>query len=104
MKIAINFPNVQHYFYNPNNIIAADNLQRLRKVLEENGIEKEDINEVATIVKLEKPDIESRQLGERANNWILKVFGKVIHGVGRINPDLTIYSLATFIKQYYNLY
>jgi len=103
MKILNNFPKVPRYFYT-SDTIPANSLQKLRRVLEENGVEKEDINEVITIVQVEKPDPESRQLGERANNWILKVFGKVIHGVGRINRDLTVYSLATFIKQYYNLY
>ena len=105
MKILNNFPGVQHYFYSSSdNTITSDKFQRLRKVLEENGVDKEDINELTSILKSEKPNVENMQLGEKANNWLLNVFAKSINGVGKINRNLSIHSIATIIKQYYNIY
>jgi hypothetical protein len=99
-----NLLNLQHYFKSSDSIVTTKgNLSRLRKTLEENRVDKEDIHELISIVKSEEPDVENRQLGERANDWILKVFGKAVNGVGKINRGLRANSLATLIKEYYGI-
>lgn len=86
-----------------NSKIPQENLLRLQKVLENHGIEKKDIQGLLAIVKSEMPDVESRQLGEKVNDWILTIFGKIVNGEGRIDRTLTANFIATLIKQYYGI-
>lgn len=95
----------QNYFRRSLDLqINKGDVNKLYKVLEMHCVEKKDIIELIAILKSEKPDYENRQLGENANDWILKVFGKVINCVGKINTSLTANSLAVFVKQYYGIW
>lgn len=104
MKFSNSLANSKNYFFNSTDIaINKGDINKLAKAMKMHCLEREDIHELMTIVKSEEPDFENKQLGERANDWILKVFGKVINCEGKINPDLTANSLAVFIKKYYGI-
>ncbi len=104
MKISNILVNPRNHLYrSTNTVITEGNIYQLHKALEENCVEKKDIQELIAIVKSEKPDFENWQLAEKANDWILKVFGKIVNCEGRINRTLTANSLATIVKRYYGI-
>lgn len=79
------------------------NIHALNKAMDKQGVDKEDIRELDFIVRSEIPDFENLRLGETANNWILKVFGKVLNDVGKIRRNVSAHLLASTIKQYYGI-
>ncbi|RYG52078.1 MAG: hypothetical protein EOO01_07265 [Chitinophagaceae bacterium] len=83
--------------------INKGDLKSLNETLKGYGVEDSDITELNHIVTTEMPDIENGRLGERTNGWIVRVFGKMLNGVGKISTSLTANLLATFIKEYYGM-
>ena len=83
--------------------ISKGDITKLNKALEEQGVEHADIVELNDIIKTETPDFENKRLGEKANNWVLKTFGKALNGLGKIATSASGNLLATFIKQYYGI-
>lgn len=74
---------------------------KLQKSLEEHGIDEEDIKELKTIVDAEKP--EGATLGNKSIDWIMKVSGKALKGIGKIATGVSSNLLATWIKGYYHI-
>jgi hypothetical protein len=66
----------------------------------EHGVSESDINELKTIL-LEKPDRENRKLGPRVNEWIGKMFGKVLNGETKVSPTLAGSFFTDWIWKYY---
>lgn len=81
--------------------ITKGDFEKLSFEFQEQGIEKEDIEELAEILKNEYPN--SNILGERSQNWILKIVGKSLNGVGKIATGISSNILATMIKNYYGI-
>lgn len=77
--------------------------ERLVRELKAQGIDNEDIQEIAEIVSEEKPDEENARLGEKANGWISKIFNKSLNGIGKIVTGLSANLLATLVRQYYGM-
>lgn len=83
-------------------VVTKGDIEKLNSELEKQGIEKDDIEELAEIVQNEQP-IEGNKLGEKSTNWILKVIGKSLNGVGKIATGISSNILATMIKGYYGI-
>jgi hypothetical protein len=83
--------------------INKGDFQKLNDLLSQQGIEQEDINELKTIVETEQPDTDKKNLGPRANNWILSIMGKVLNGFGKISTAITANLIAAYIKGYYGM-
>jgi hypothetical protein len=71
----------------------------LQKALQHQGVDDADIDELKTIVEIEKP--ENAKLGNKTVNWILKVAGKALQGIGKIATGVSSNLLATLIKNYH---
>jgi hypothetical protein len=88
--------------FNFKGIITKNDIEKLSSELQKQGIEKEDIEELTEIVQSENPN-ENNMLGERSTNWILKIIGKSLNGVGKIATGISANILATMIKGYYGI-
>ncbi|MFZ4672644.1 MAG: hypothetical protein ACOYLT_11610 [Flavobacterium sp.] len=87
-----------------NNVsLYRGDILRLQSEFEKHGIDKEDIQEISTIVADEQPNIEQNRLGEKSNGWISKIINKSLNGVGKIATGISVNTLATLIKQYYGM-
>lgn len=73
----------------------------LRNALKGYGVEESDIKELKTIV--DNDSAEGDKIGSKTLDWILKVSGKAIQGVGKIAIGVTSALLATLIKGYIGL-
>lgn len=83
-------------------VVNKGDLEKLSSELQKQGIEKEDIDELTEIVQNEQPT-EENKLGEKSNNWIMKILGKSLNGVGKIATGISANILATMIKGYYGI-
>jgi hypothetical protein len=73
----------------------------LRKTLLHHGIDESEVNDLRAIVDNEKPD--GDKVGPKALDWILKVSGKAIQGVGKIATGVSSALLASLIKGYFGI-
>lgn len=92
-----------HNVTNPTQIKKND-LDALEKLLSNNNVSSEDINELKEIVQSEQPDIENKRLGTKANNWISKMISKSLDGTWAIGIGAAGKLLADAIKYYYGLF
>jgi len=83
--------------------ISKGDIQSLKDQLLKYGIEEADVQELTEIVQAEQPNTENNTLGEKSNNWILKIAGKALSGVGKIATGISSNILATLLKQYYGM-
>jgi hypothetical protein len=83
--------------------ISKGDIQSLKDQLLKYGIEEADAQELTEIVQSEQPSVGNNTLGEKSNNWILKIIGKSLSGVGKIAVGISSNILATLIKQYYGM-
>jgi hypothetical protein len=84
------------------NSIQKGSLESIRKELAQQGIDSDDINNLAEILQSESPN-EDKTLGENAMNWILNISKKALNGVGKIANGVSSSLLATLIKRYYGI-
>ena len=80
-----------------------DNSKVLNETLLKYGIEQTDINELLTVLKMEKPNENSKQLGDYAQTWISKIIKKAKEGIGNISMGITASILAQCIMKYYGI-
>ncbi|GAA4456501.1 hypothetical protein [Rurimicrobium arvi] len=92
----------QANIYSTNNV-SKNNLDTLKNQLTKYGIDDDDIQELAEIVQAETPNSKTNTLGEKSNNWILKIIGKSLSGAGKIAIGISSNILAAVIRQYYGL-
>lgn len=83
--------------------VSKGNLDSLKHELSKHGIEEEDIQELSEILQTEAPNTVNNTLGEKSNNWILKIAGKGLSGAGKIATGISSNILATLIRQYYGI-
>lgn len=83
--------------------VKKGNLDTLKHQLTKYGIDDDDIEELAEIVQSEIPNSENNTLGEKSNNWILKIAGKALSGAGKIAIGISSNILANAIRQYYGI-
>ena len=83
-------------------VVTKGDIEKLNSELQKQGIEKEDIEELQEIVQNEQL-VEGNKLGENSTNWILKIIGKSLNGVGKIATGISSNILATMIKGYYGI-
>ena len=83
-------------------IVTKGDFEKLNSELQKQGIENEDINELKEIIQNETLIAEDK-LGEQSTNWILKIIGKSLNGVGKIATGISSNILATMIKGYYGI-
>lgn len=84
-------------------VIQKGDIATLKKKLLNDGIDSEDVKEIEEVLQNEKPDYENKRLGARAIEWIKKVSGKALQGVGKIATSVSSSVLAEYLKQYYGL-
>ncbi len=83
--------------------ITKGDLEGLKKMLTDNGVESGDIVELAEIIDTEKPDENNGVFGRSINNWIQKMIGKTLDGTWQITTGAAGSLLAEGIKAYYGM-
>lgn len=83
--------------------ISKGNKDQLTKKFQELGIDTADIEEINQIVEEEADSQDSKKLGNKTIDWITKVSGKVLKGVGSIAKEVTSSMLAQFLMQYFGI-
>jgi hypothetical protein len=83
--------------------IAKGDKEQLNKKLANLGIDKADIQEINEIVDEEATSCADNQLGNKAIDWILKVSGKALKGIGSIAKEVTSAMLAHLLMQYFGI-
>ncbi len=83
--------------------ITERNIDDLRRVLNENGVEKNDITELIEIIDSEKPRISENKPGEKVAKWMKKMVGKSIDGSWQIGIGAAGELLAQIISKYYGM-
>jgi len=84
--------------------ISKGNREQLSKKLEELKIDEEDIKEINQIIdKEEAAIIKNNNLGDSTIEWITKVTGKALKGVGSIAKEVTSSLLANLLLQYFGI-
>ncbi|MBE9468620.1 MAG: hypothetical protein IMY72_09940 [Bacteroidetes bacterium] len=86
-----------------NNVhIEKSNFDNLRKALQENFVQEEEINELKKIIE-EQPDFEKKLFGPKVNNWIQKMTNKALNGTWQVGIGVAGSILAELLKQYYGM-
>lgn len=83
--------------------ISKGNKEQLTKKFQELGIDTADIEEINQIVDEEADSEESKKLGNKTVDWITKVSGKALKGIGSIAKEVTSSMLAQFLMQYFGI-
>jgi hypothetical protein len=83
--------------------VNKGDMDSLNNALSEKGVDQEDIKELNEIVTTEKPDPDKNILGQRAIEWIQKITGKALSGIGKIAVHVSSDLLAAYLKQYYGM-
>jgi hypothetical protein len=81
----------------------VNNTKVLNETLIRYGIEQKDVNELLTILKMERPDENHAQPGDYAQTWINKIVKKAKDGIGNISLGITASMLAQCIMKYYEI-
>lgn len=74
---------------------------KLKDTLLMAGIDQSDVNELQPII--EEENLENNKLGHKTLDWILKISGKALQGVGKIATGVSSNLLATWIKSFYGM-
>lgn len=83
--------------------ISKGNKEQLIKKLRELGIDNTDVEEINQIVDEEADSQESKKLGNKTIDWITKVSGKALKGVGSIAKEVSSSMLAQLLMQYFGI-
>lgn len=83
--------------------ISKGNVEQLTNELKKLGIDSDDIEEIHQIVEEEADSFETKSLGEKTIDWVTKVSGKALKGVGSIAKGATSSVLADLVKQYFGI-
>jgi hypothetical protein len=79
--------------------ITKGSFKSLAKVLKENGVSKADIQELQTVIEIEKPV--NQQFGAGVKKWISKMLNKAVEGSWEISLGAAGSLLADAIATYY---
>lgn len=82
-------------------VVAVGDVESLKRTLEKHGVSKEDVDEIADVVRAEKP--EGKTLGRRALAWIGKMSGKAVAGVWSGGITVGTEVLTKALLAYYGL-
>jgi hypothetical protein len=82
--------------------IEKSNFEDLKKALQENHVEDEEINELKKIIN-EKPDYERKLFGPKVNNWIQKMTNKALNGTWQVGIGASGSILVELVKKYYGM-
>ena len=81
--------------------ISKGNKEQLNNKLQELGIDTADIEKLNEIIEEEKlPSLQNKKLGNKSIDWITKVSGKALKGVGSIAKNVTSSLLANILMQF----
>jgi hypothetical protein len=83
--------------------ITKGSIDDLHESLRSLGIDEHDIMEIIEIVQSELPNQEKKRLGNKAIDWISKITGKALKGMGSIASNISSDILSNIITQYYGL-
>lgn len=83
--------------------ITKNNKEELQKHLVDNGVSKEETEELFKIIDSEQPNNDTKTFGEKVNNWTSKMLGKVLDGSWNIGIGTAGTVLTEAIKKYYGL-
>ena len=92
-----------HNTFNVNTNITKGDTKSLIKALEEINVPKDDIVEIIEIVTEDKPNIETKTLGEKTQSWISKMLKKTLDGSWQIATGAAGGLLAELFKNYFGL-
>jgi hypothetical protein len=80
--------------------INQGDLKALEKCLTEQGVEKDDVEDLKTAIKSE-PDLAGESFGPKVSSWIGKMISKTVDGTWKIGTTVAANLLTTVIKSYY---
>lgn len=80
-----------------------NNASVLKDSLLQYGIEQADIDELLSILEIEKLQKDAKQPGDYAQTWINKILKKAKEGTGNISLGITASILAQFIMKYFGI-
>ncbi|MGJ1525560.1 hypothetical protein ACR79H_07865 [Sphingobacterium spiritivorum] len=83
--------------------VSKGNVAQLADALKRLGIDSDDIDEIHEIVKEEADSFKTKSLGDKTIDWITKVSGKALKGVGSIAKGATSSVLADLVKKYFDI-
>lgn len=81
--------------------ITKGKFEALEKLLFENGLKKEDVKELQTIINIDNPNSEKREFGDKVKLWVGKMLGKAMDGSWEISLGAAGSLLADGIGHYY---
>lgn len=80
--------------------ITVGDKKALAKVLKDNGVEEDDVQELMTVVDQEQPPKEGG-FGQKVNQWIVKLITKSIHLGTKVGTSVASNLIVSAIKHYY---
>lgn len=83
--------------------ITKGDKNQLTEKLQELGIDTDDIGEINKILDEEKSSFETKKLGNKTVDWISKISGKALKGIGSIATGVTSSLLANLLMQYFGI-
>lgn len=83
--------------------IKQNDLNELLEFLSKEGVEKNDLVELETIVLSEKPDYETKTFGPKVKGWIKKMTSKALDGIWQVSLSSAGQILGEALNQYYGI-
>mgnify|MGYP000918415828 CR=1 FL=1 len=81
--------------------VSNGSIDELRKVLLENGVENEDIDELESILETDTPDTNNKKFGKGVSDWIGKMISKAAQNIWEVGIGAAGSLLAQALNQYY---
>lgn len=75
----------------------------LKRILTENGVNEQDIDELLEIIDKDEPNKGTKAFGEKVNEWIQKMIGKALNGSWQISVGAAGTLLSKLIMDYYGM-
>ncbi len=78
-----------------------NNIEELKNVLRENGIEENDITDLEQAIISETPDVEKKTYGEKVKCWIKNITAKAVDGSLQIALPTVTNLITEVLKKHY---
>lgn len=81
--------------------ITKGNFESLKRQLLQEGVEENDLNELAEIIDLDNPDVKNKQFGTKVKSWVSTMIMKSMDGTWKVGIGAAGKILADGISTYY---
>jgi len=83
--------------------VNKNDIESFKESLRKIDVQEEEIDEISAIVQQEEYNVKEQKFGERTQNWIRKMIGKVLDGSWKIAIGTAGGVLAKIISSYYGI-